>query len=63
MTDLFFRGGPNDGWKPSELSAGDDQEYLWFQNTGTGKTERYRRTGETIEVDGVSRIVFEYVPE
>jgi hypothetical protein len=63
MTDLFFRGGPKDGLKPSELSVDDDQEYLWIQNTSTGETERYRRTGESVDVEGVSRIVFEYAPE
>ncbi|WP_210587149.1 hypothetical protein [Streptomyces sp. GESEQ-35] len=62
MADLYFRGGPNDGLAPT-LAADDDHEYLWFQNGATGKTERYRRTSETMEINGSSRTVFEYAPE
>lgn len=62
MADLYFRGGPNDGWAP-DLPNVDDKESLWFKNGATGKTERYNRTSETVEIDGVARVVFEYAPE
>lgn len=62
MTDLYFRGGPNDGL-PASLQVEDDMEYLWFKPATSGKSDRYRRTDETIEIGGLTRIVFEYAPE
>ncbi|MEU0900756.1 hypothetical protein [Streptomyces massasporeus] len=62
MADLYFRGGSNDGWAP-DLPNVDDKESLWFHDGATGKAERYQSTSGTVEMNGVDRIVFEYVPE